>query len=170
MHVCEALARITGQDFGADVRKWREWISRHGGAEPPKLDVAACVRGTSDQLGVEPVVAGTTYQYKLEVGEGRAQKVAVIFGRTDSQGEETVTVYSECGPANPQHYEVLLRKNLTMPAGAFAIRDIDGQAHIVIVDTLFAAGTTPSGLAKRVERLAARADAVEKQLAAEDVR
>ncbi len=169
LDVCEALTRITGKDFGADVSRWKKALG-----EPGKLteglDIVDCVRKTSELLGVHPTGSGETYIFKLSVPGDRFQKVAVFFGKADSDGEELVVIYSECGPANPKYYEALLRKNMTIPAGAFAIRDVGGQPQIVMVETMLAASVTPSTLAKRIENIASRADSVEKSLTNEDRR
>ena len=169
LDVCEALALITGKDFGADVSRWKKALG-----EPGKLtqglDIVDCVRKTSEYLGVQPSGSGETYTFKLSVPGDRFQKVAVFFGKEDSDGDELVVIYSECGPANPKYYEVLLRKNMTIPAGAFAIRDVGGEPQIVMVETMLAASVTPGTLAKRIENIAARADSVENSLTKEDRR
>jgi hypothetical protein len=166
--VCEALLQITGSNFGADVKRWRE--SLESAADPAKLDVAECVARTADYLGVKPTGSGTSYQFQLPLPEGRSQKVAVYFGRQDAEGHELVVIYSECGPANPKYYETVLRKNLSIPVGAFAIRDIDGQANFVMVDTMMAASADPGALARKIEGMATRADSVEMSLTKEDRR
>ena len=168
--VSDALTRITGQDFGADVRRWRDWIASTGGKIAPAVDVAACIRSTGQFLGAEPAGSDKTYQFKLSLPSGREQKVAVFFGREDDQGDEIVVIYSECGPADPKYYESVLRKNLTIPAGALAIRDIDDKPNFVMVDTLLAASITPRSLAKSIENIASRADSIEKSLTREDRR
>lgn len=169
LDVCEALTLITGKDFGADATRWKKALG-----EPGKLteglDVVECVRKTSELIGVRPAGSGENYTFKLATPGGRFQKVAVFFGKADSDGDELVVIYSECGPANPKYYEALLRKNMTIPAGAFAIRDVGGQAQIVMVETMLAASVTPSTLAKRIEHIASRADSVEKSLTNEDRR
>jgi hypothetical protein len=168
--VCEALTAITGNSFGADARKWRDWLRQSGPAAAAEFNAAECLRRTGELLGVEPAVSGNSYLFRLSLAGGRWQKVAVICGRQDSEGESLVIIYSECGPADPKHYESVLRKNMTIPAGAFALRDIDGRPNLVIVDTMLAASVTPSVLAKKVENIAARADGVEKLLTKEDKR
>ena len=125
-------------------------------ADPAKLDVAECVARTADYLGVKPTGSGTSYQFQLPLPEGRSQKVAVYFGRQDAEGHELVVIYSECGPANPKYYETVLRKNLSIPVGAFAIRDIDGQPNFVMVDTMMAASANPGTLARKIEGMATR--------------
>jgi len=171
LDVTEALRMITGQDFGADVKRWRQWTGSPAAEAPPKTEpVAECVRRTGEYLGVQPAGSGNSYHFTLSLPGGRSQKVAVYFGREDAKGDELVVIYSECGPANPKYYEAVLRKNLSIPAGAFAIRDIGGKPNFVMVDTMVAAALTPGALAKKIENIAARADLVEKGLTKEDRR
>ena len=165
---CEALIQITGQDHGLDAKQWRAAVANLPGSG--ELDVAECVKRTAEFLGVEPTGSGTTYQFRLSLPEGRRQKVAVFFDQKDSAGHKLVVVYSECGPAKAKHYEAVLRKNLTIPAGAFAIRDIDGAPNFVMVDTMVADLVTPRALARRIENIAARSDSVEKSISKEDLR
>lgn len=168
--VAEALTRITGQDFGADVSKWRDWLAKAGPSAAAGLNVEDCIRRTAAYLGAEPSGSGSSFRFRLSVDGGRSQKVSVYFGQKDTEGDEIVVVYSECGPAKSKYYEAVLRKNLSIPDGAFAIRDVDGEPHFVMVDTMAAATVTPSGLAKKIEGIASRADSVEKVLTKEDTR
>jgi len=170
LDVSEALTVITGQDFGADAKKWRKWIAGPDSGAGGELDVAECVRRTGELLGVEPTGSDKSFRFKLSLPRDRSQKVAVYFGHKDTQGDEMVVVYSECGPAVPKYYEALLRKNMTIPAGAFAIRDIAGEPNFVMVDAMVAAIVTPSALAKKIEHIASRADIVEEGLIHEDRR
>lgn len=170
LDVCEALTRITGQDFGADIAEWRRWMAKGIGDTTPGLDVAECIRRTAEYLGTRPMGSGDSYRFKLDLEDGRTQKVAVYFGRRDDQGESLVVIYSECGPANPKYYEAVLRKNLSIPAGALAIRDIGKQPCFVMVGTMLAALVTPSLLAKRIENIARRADSIERVLTQSDQR
>jgi len=169
LDVCEALQRITGQNFGADVGRWRRWLAQSDRPAEGRLDITECVRRTGQLLGVEPVGSGEQWRFLLSLPEGRSQKVTVYFGRQAGE-DELVVIYSECGPADPKLYEAVLRKNLSIPAGAFAIRDIDGRPNFVMVDTMLAESVTPSVLARKIENIASRADMVEKLLAKEDRR
>lgn len=168
LDACEALIQITGQDHGLNPKRWRAAAAKlpTGG----ELDVVECVKRTAEFLGCEPTGSDKTFQFQLSFSNGRRQKVAVFFERQDGDGHKLVVIYSECGPANPKYYEKVLRKNLTIPAGAFAIRDIDGTPNFVMVDTMLADLVTPRVLAKRIENIAARADGVEKSLTKEDLR
>lgn len=170
LDVCDALTTITGQYFGTNVKRWREWIdsSHDSGSTGP--DVDDCVSCTGQYLGVRPTGSGKSYRFKLSLPNGRTQRVAVFFGRKDAKGNELVVIYSECGPARQKLYETVLRKNMGIPSGAFAIRDIKGKPNFVMVDTMVAASVTPSALAKNIENVASWADMVEKDLAKEDRR
>lgn len=168
--VCQALGRITGQNFGADLARWRQWMQSSDTARRPQLDPLECVRQTGQYLGVEPTGSDKTYVFKLSLPEGRVQKVSVFFGREGAAGEDLVVIYSVCGPADAKHYEAVLRKNMTIPAGAFAIRDIGGQPNLVMVDTMLAETVTPSSLARQIEHIGSRADMVEQSLTKEDRR
>lgn len=170
LDVCESLTQITGQDFGADVQAWKQWASSPEAGRSVGLDVADCVRRTAAYLGVEPSGSDTAFRFRLSLDEGRSQKVNVYFGREHPEGGELVVIYSECGPASSSLHEKALRKNMSLAAGAFAIRDVDGQPQFVLVDTMLAAAVTPSVLAKKIESIASQADSVEKTLAKEDTR
>lgn len=168
LDACEALIQITGQDHGLDAKRWRAAVANM--PRDNEFDAAECVKRTAEFLGVEPSGSGGTYQFHLSLPKGRRQKVAVFFDQKDSDGHKLVVVYSECGPAKAKHYEAVLRKNLTIPAGAFAIRDIDGEPNFVVVDTMMADLVTPRALAKRIENIATRSDNVEKSLSKQDLR
>ncbi len=170
LDVCSALTQITGQDFGIDVKRWREWSAGSGADTAPRLDPTDCVRQAGEFLGVEPTGSGTSFRFKLSLPADRTQKVTVYFGRKDADGDELVVIYSECGPADARHYEAILRKNMSIPSGAFAIRDIGDKPNFVMVDTMAAVSVTPSVLAKKIENIASRADSVERALTKEDRR
>jgi len=170
-YTLEALQEISGQEFAADPRKWREWLGR-GPATSAALrkpaDLAELVRGAGELLGAAPQGLGRSFTFRLSQPDGRGQLVRVHSTRTGE--EELVVVYSECGPAQPKHFEAVLRKNAQLPVGAFGIRDVDGAAAFVLVETLPAERLSAPRLARTVERIAGRADTVEKSLAPEDKR
>jgi len=162
--VCEALTKITGQDFGLDITKW---ISLKAN-EYSELNVAECVQRTGEYLGVEPSGAGQKFTFRLDTDDDRSQQVITYFGHSGPSGEKLVVIYSECGPANPKYYETMLRNNMVVPAGAFAIRDVDETPNFVMVDTMIAESVTPSVLAQKIENIANRSDAIEKGLSKQD--
>lgn len=99
LDVCESLIQITGQDHGIDPKRWRAALANSpAGSE---LDVVECVKRTADLLGCEASGSDKSFQFQLSLPGGRRQKVAVFFGREDSDGHNLVVVYSECGPPAP---------------------------------------------------------------------
>ncbi len=170
LDAAQALTMITGQYFGADVGKWRHWMGTSAAEMPGRLPPEQCIRQTAERLGVVASGSGKAYRFKLSLRGGRTQTVAVYFGRRSPDGEELVTIYSECGPANAKFYEAVLRNNMAIPSGAFAIRDVDGKPQFVMVSNLLAESVTPNVLAKCIENIAARADMVEKSLTKQDKR
>ena len=170
LDVCSALTQITGQDFGIDVKRWQEWSAGAGTKTAPRLNRTDCVRRAGEFLGVEPTGSDSSFRFELSLPGDRTQKVTVYFGRKDADGDEMVVIYSECGPADARHYEAILRKNMSIPSGAFAIRDIDDKPNFVMVDTMAAVSVTPSVLAKKIENIAFRSDSVERVLTKEDRR
>ena len=168
--VCEALGRITGQDFGRDAKRWRRGVAAQAPVHdlPQAKGIAACVQEAGKRLGIEPTASGKSFWFKVPLPDGRAHDVAVQTGHSEAQDDELALVYTECGRAEAKHFEALLRKNLTLRAGAFAIWDIDGHAHFVMIDTLSATATAADDLARRIEQIAAQAGAVEGVLAREE--
>ena len=171
-YTLEALQEISGQEFAADSRKWREWLGRGPAtaavASEKPADLAELVRGAGELLGAAPQGLGRSFTFRLSQPDGRGQLVRIHSTRTGE--EELVVVYSECGPAQPKHFEVVLRKNAQLPVGAFGIRDVDGAPAFVLVETLPAERLSAQRLARTIERIAARADTVEKSLTPEDER
>jgi len=131
-------------------------------------DLAELVRGAGELLGAAPQGLGRSFTFRLSQPDGRGQLVRVHSTRTGE--EELVVVYSECGSAQPKHFEAVLRKNAQLPVGAFGIRDVDGAAAFVLVETLPAERLSAPRLARTVERIAGRADTVEKSLTPADER
>ena len=170
-YTVEALQEISGEEFAADPRKWREWLGRGPAttAAPEKpADLAELIHGAGDLLGAAPQGLGRSFTFRLSQPDGRSQLVRVQATRTGE--EELVVVYSECGPAQPKHFEAVLRKNAQLPVGAFGIRDVEGAAAFVLVETLSAERLSARRLARTIERIAARADTVEKSLTPADER
>lgn len=168
--VVEALQQISGEEFGADARKWRAWlgVAPTAASEGKPADLAELVRAAGELLGAAPQGLGRSFTFRLSQPDGRSQVARVHATRTGD--EDLVVVYSECGPAQAKHFEAVLRKNAQLPIGAFGIRDVDGAAAFVLVETLPAERLTARQLARTVERIAARADTVEKSLSREDER
>ena len=153
----EALAAITGADFGADAARRRQWVANPGQPGRQNLTAECC---TGEPLGVEPTGSGNLSGFRLSLPDGPPSKGGHLPDPVDATTTRMVMIYTECGPADPKYYEAVLRKNMSLPAGALALRDMDDQPNFVMVDAMRVATVTPSGLAKRIENRSRHADLV----------
>lgn|GEM_PF-2493971 len=172
----DALVTITGQNFGFYVQKWIAWGKSTGqikgdvgSGAAVTFDLSEMIEQTADLLGSEAEEIRGGYKFRVSLADNRSQSVTVQVYKTKSSGRLLV-IYSECGPADKKYYEALLRKNLTLPVGAFAIRDIDEKPTAVMVDTMLPESVLPGTLARKIEMLAKFADSAEEGLTGEDVR
>lgn len=165
LDVVDALQQITGEEHGTDAKRWRHYLGNH--AEGTKPNLGECVKHASEYLGISPEAKGSSFRFTLQLPGGRRQKVWVQPFDQD-EDEDLILIYSECGPAESKHYEAVLRKNLSLPGPAFALRDIDGVPTLVIVHTLYGYAVSARQLAKSISAVAARADHVEKGLTKSD--
>jgi hypothetical protein len=172
----EALVSIAGRDLGPMSSEWLRWAERYavdqesgessGDTAPDaRLSCAQLVqRALSDGVASCAEESADRFTVNLPLAEGRRQQVAVIFGSTDHEREEIVIVYSDCGPARPEHYETALRRNLRMPYGAVALRDRDGEPRFVMFNTILRHGLTPVELRKSIMSVGELADRFQRQL------
>ena len=172
---CWALGRVSGRDFGSDVEKWRAWAGQANESAKPagegdELDDSTLLREALRGLKATAKTHGRSCRVRLELDGGRNQTVGVTFGSKDFEGSQIVIVYSECAPADPKHYEYALRANLTLPYGALAIREVDGEKRLVMFNSLLRSGLTPLALRKSIVIIADKADKIEKRITGQDKR
>lgn len=173
----EALVKITGQDFGPVPEAWLRWLKsrQQEQAEPSapapepglqqEIPDERLVELALTDTGAECREAGPG-QYKVTVSckNGTTQDVAVVFNIKDHEGAKIVVVYSDCGPASADQYETALRRNLKMPYGAMAIRDVGGQPTFVMFNTILRQDLSPVELRKSILSVGERAEQMKKQL------
>ncbi len=158
----DSLVRVTGQDFGLVAEGWLRWVRREQVSPPPKPEDLP-----DDQL-LELALEGVgatwrpqgenRYAVDYPVAGGRTREVVVVFGVTDHEGEPAVVVYCNCGEADPERYEAVLRSNLRVPYGAYALRDIGGKPHFVMFNTVLRQALSPVELRKSIAVVADRSD------------
>jgi hypothetical protein len=178
-----ALKRITGEDRGYAPQAWlglekEPEPAPETGAAAAAPDAAAPAAPPSSPLAPDETVRLAVqhldaalqqldeddFELDVRLADERRQTVRVAFGKRDHEGTRIVIVYTECGPADPELYETVLRKNMQMPYGAIAIRDIHGKPTFVMFNSMLLEGLTPLALHKSVEILAERADRIERIL------
>ncbi len=166
--VFDALKEITGENHGTDVRTWRAAI-QGGVQDGDKTEVADVLIQqvvTDTEIDVSTTRSGWLLTVPLK--GGRSQKVSVATSSSDSEGEQIIVIYTQCGPADPKRYEWALKQNLRMPYGAISIREIKDKPMFVMVDTQLARTAQADEIRKSVLELAKRADAIEKMLTGAD--
>lgn len=173
----DALAAITGEDFGEDAENWRKW--RRG--EPvedfksspttkkmltgPEL-VRQALKGLADEIQE----SGQNFIIAIPLEGGRTQKVRVNPSHKDSEDNPVVFIETICCPAEPKHHEWALRQNTKLPFGALAICDVANKPHYVMVNTLLRETADPPEVRTSVLTLARWGDAIEKSIGKEDIR
>jgi len=108
------------------------------------------------------------YEIELTLANGRLQKVPVQPS-DHSVAERLLLISSICCDAEPSFYEPALRLNGEMPHGGLAIREIDGVAKFVVIDTYPRTTVDAEEIRRSVLEVASQADAVEKLLTGLDV-
>lgn len=167
--VTSALRAITGEDFGTDAARWRESIAAVRSAEGQAPSTAEVVQQTAAQLRAELSGREPAWELLVPLSGGRRQRVVVRLIAAQGTQPALTLIYSECGPADPRLHEAVLRKNLTIPAGAFALREVEGRLLLALADTLPTQMLNPGLLAWAIENIGSRADLVERGLVEQDL-
>lgn len=117
----------------------------------------------ADDPSVEVSREGTRRRMLVSLPGGRRQ---VVYAESSAHAsiEKLLLIYSTCCDSQPGYYEHALRLNSEMNHGSLAIREIDGRAKFVVVDTYPRATVCPEEIRRSVHEVAARADGVEKLL------
>lgn len=95
-------------------------------------------------------------------------------GESDDLAGAKLGVYSlerfhgEGRAADPAHYEFVLRLNSEMPHGSVAIREVDGEACFVMVNSYPRATADVEEIRVSVFDVARDADSIEQRLTGED--
>jgi eukaryotic-like serine/threonine-protein kinase len=108
------------------------------------------------------------YTVTVRLPDGRTQKVFIEpSGHRGS--EKLLAIYSICCEVQSEYFEHALQLNSRIPHGAFAIREIEGRPHFVMVDTYPRATVDPEEIRFSVLEIATRADGMENLLTGKDV-
>lgn len=110
---------------------------------------------------------GDGYEVLLVLPDGRRQQL-FIEPSSHAPAERLLLIYSICCDARPDYYEQALRLNSEIPHGGLAIREIDGVARFVMIDTYPRATVDPEEIRRSALEVALRADALEALLTGAD--
>jgi len=135
---------------------------------PTTKDPQAMVRNVAEGGGYQIAESGGILQITVPIGTLRKQVVHVEFGKSDDSGHGVVTFWSICGPAVDKHAMTLLRYNMKMLHGAFAVRDVNGQSVVVLQANQMADTLDPLEVSRVLSAIAWQADKVEQKLVGSD--
>ena len=170
-----ALTRIVGRDLGPMPAEWIRWAEARAadttGAAEPALSPQSLPNDRLVDLALGDGVAtwrrdeNDRFTIDLPLAGGQLQRVTVVFGQQDHEGAEIVIVYSDIGEAGPEHYEAALRRNLRLPYGAVALRDVGGRPHFVMFNTILRHALSAVELRKSIMSVGEIGDRLRRQLA-----
>jgi serine/threonine-protein kinase len=151
---------------------------RYSSAEDLADDLAAVITGLRDTEslvresveGLPCLVRGGRDEFRVlfPLPDERLQEVylEVTVGR---QGERFLSVFSVCGPANPEHFEFALKLNAELTYGSISVRYVNGNPMFVMTRTFPRERINPMDVRAALVEISRRADGVEQQLTDADL-
>jgi serine/threonine-protein kinase len=101
---------------------------------------------------------------------GRSQRVHVEVCPAQLGESRLIRIYSVCAPIDETYFRRALEFNATMPHGALAIQDIDGEPHFVMLNSYLQATCDAEDIRRSVQEVARWADDMEQKLTGRDDR
>jgi hypothetical protein len=106
---------------------------------------------------------------RIPLAGGRKQQVLVTFSELDASGRPLATIYTECGPLQPEAVESIGRRNVTARYGKFQVeKDEQGVDKVVMRETVPLQRLTPKLARDIVLSMAAEADSLEQEMSGSD--
>ncbi len=175
----KALASLNGFKDDPD-RDVRATVLEALGVASASLAGIKPAPGTMGEMPLKELVAGCEKPGKRDVQEnekgylvtvtfesGRKQFVQV--SRIEEKGLGMVLVETDCGKASEDAYAWALRANVKLRQGALALREVDGEEHLVAMNSYIASEATPKEIKAAVKELSFYADWIEQKLSGTDV-
>ncbi|MDX9978655.1 MAG: hypothetical protein RBU25_01290 [Lentisphaeria bacterium] len=150
-----ALASLTGLEIGEDWDEWEKALAdpaAYAAQHAAAADLPAAAEHPHHKVGKSPeergceifrrALAKTASQFqweaegylymRFELAANRKQQIVATFHETDGNRQPLATIYTECGPANPQAVTAVTRRNLTVKHGKFEIEGPGGEQKVVM--------------------------------------
>lgn len=157
-------AAAAGATAGAPAAGQFDFSNLSAVATDPK----ALVRTVAEASGWTVSENGDQWNIVVSIGSLRKQTVLVNFGVKDSEGHTLIAYTSTCGPANDKNAMALLRYNIKMVHGAFAIQSTTAGEMIVVQANQLADTADSLEVTRLISAVAWQADKVEEQLGGGD--
>jgi eukaryotic-like serine/threonine-protein kinase len=130
-------------------------------------DTESLVRESARGLDCFIQGARDTFRVIMPQPGDRLQEVIVEVS-TGKNDEQYLSVFSVCGPAEPEHFRYALLLNAHLTFGSISIHDVLGKQMFVMSRTFLRNTVRPEELRDAMIEIARRADTVEKQLTRQD--
>ena len=111
---------------------------------------------------------GQEYAVSVTLPDRRAQHIRIDFSGKDTDGNPVVQLTTPCGAALPEHYEEVLKLNMSIPYGAIGLAMLDDTLCFALFHTHLRATVHPEDLAKSIMCLAHHGDSLEQKLSPTD--
>ncbi len=132
--------------------------------QPVSVDPKAMVKTVCESSSWTVQEDGDTWQVTMPIGALRKQTVQVQFGGKDTEGHNIISYTSKCGPAAEQNAMTLLRYNMQMVHGAFAIQGSDSGEYLVVQANQLSDTADIMEVTRLITAVAWQADKVEERL------
>jgi eukaryotic-like serine/threonine-protein kinase len=106
----------------------------------------------------------------MRLASGRRQRVHIEVFPAQFGESRLIRISSVCAPVDPSHFRRALEFNATMPHGALAIQEIDGEPHFVMINSHLQATCGAEDIRRSVQEIARWADHMEQMLTGKDDR
>ncbi len=131
-------------------------------------DPRRIVRDVAGSSGWALQEDGDQWLMTISIGSLRKQVVTVDFSAQDEEGNSLVSYTSVCGTATEKNAMVLLKYNMKMVHGAFAVKSTAGGDMVVVQANQLAETIDPLEVSRVISALAWQADKVEQKLGGGD--
>ncbi|MDP6443008.1 MAG: SPFH domain-containing protein [Pirellulaceae bacterium] len=155
-----AAAGFGSMDFGE--------LAGGEAAAPQKLDPQELVRTVAGSNGWQVQESGQMWQITVPIGSLRKQNVTVNFAAKDPDGHNLISYTSICGTASEGNAMALLRYNMQMVHGAFAVQKTGNGEFLVVQANQLADTADPMEITRVITAVAWQADKVEEKLGGGD--
>jgi hypothetical protein len=183
-----ALQTITGFDIGDDLEEWERALADPDGYAARQATGDQSPESEEDEEEEENeeeaynlfrrALADLTSEFRwedegylymrFELPGGRKQQMVATFHATDPSGNQMATVYTECGPAEPQIRELIRRRNVTVKYGKFVLDGEGDDQKVVMREMIPIHHLTVELIRELVPSMANDADSLENELTHSD--
>ncbi len=148
----------------ADAGAGAEALGPYEAPEPADPDVARLIRDFVARSGFDVDTSHHGWRVTVPARLDRKQAVYIGPAGTDSEGRALLSLVSISAPANDRDCRLLLKLNVRMTDGHFAIRVLRGEEYFVVVENLAVESAASADAQSMIRRIADLADGLEDRI------